>query len=156
MEPPTVEECPERLVVGRRIRTSNDREMIPGEGRIGATWEAFEEAGGVAAIPNTTDEGTGVGVYTDYDGEGTGEYALVIGAEVTSFDAIPDDHVAIRVPAGRYARFAVDGPVPDGIIETWGRIWNWFESNDELERAFTTDYERYPKGKAPAIYVAVK
>lgn len=156
MEAPTVEDCPERLVIGRKIRTSNDREMIPGEGRIAPTWEAFEEAGGVSAIPNTTDEGVAAGVYSDYDDGGNGEYALVIGAEVTSFDTIPDDHVAIRLPAGRYARFDVDGPVPTGIIETWGRIWNWFESDTELERAFTTDYEVYPSKGAPVIYVAVR
>ncbi len=156
MERPTVEDRPETLVIGMSVRTSNNREMIPGEGKIGATWETFQQAGGASSIPGATEDKTMMGVYSDYEKGGDGEYTLIIGAEVTTLDDIPKERVGVRIPAGRYARFDVKGAIPEGLIETWGGIWKYFESSKELKRAFTIDYERFRANGKVAIYVAIR
>jgi predicted transcriptional regulator YdeE len=139
-------------VVGIDARTSNLLETDPATASIPGLWRRFREEGLERRIPNRGGTGTTCAVYTDYEGEG---YRCVVGAEVASVDEVPAGMVAVSVPAGDYLVFAARGPMPDALVATWVRIWEFFE-HVPAGRAWTADLEiHYPGGSAVDVCVAL-
>jgi predicted transcriptional regulator YdeE len=62
--------------------------------------------------------------------------------------------VAVRVPAGEYARVVAEGEVPQAIVNAWRRIWT-AEENGDLRRGYRTDFEVWREGSAPEIYLSL-
>ena len=67
---------------------------------------------------------------------------------------LPTPHFArdTILPAQDYVRYTVPDAQPKHIFATWRMI----EADDNLSRSFTTDFETYPVGGMPRIYVGVK
>ena len=126
----------ELTIVGIAIRTSNQ----PGKGDrdIPELWGKFMAENVVNRIPNKVDE-TIYAIYTDYEGDHTQPYTLVIGCKVFSLDNIPEDMTVKIVPASNYTQFTAKGDLTkDAVINTWMEIWK-----TKLERTYTADIEIY-------------
>jgi predicted transcriptional regulator YdeE len=143
-------------VVGIDALTTNQRESDPATAVIPVLWRRFHEEGFGRRLPQRAGSGTTCAVYTDYEGDRGGEYRYVVGAEVAAVDEVPPGMVAVTVPAGDYLVFAARGPMPDALVATWRRVWEYFEDGP-LQRAFTADVEvHYPAGSAVDVCVAVR
>lgn len=149
------------IVVGIEARTSNAREMT-GEGIIAKQWARFVNDNLLAQIPNRSD-GAILAVYSDYASDKDGEYAFMIGAQVTSTTGAPAGMVARRVPAGRYAVFTSElGPVQKVVVATWQKIWSMSKSAPGGDRAYKVDFEIYdqrasdPRNAQVEIHVGIR
>ncbi len=126
----------EFTIVGIATRTSNN----PGKADkdIPQLWEKFMAENIPDRIPNKVD-GTIYAIYTDYEGDHTQPYTIVIGCNVTSLDNIPEDMTVKMVPESNYSQFVAKGDLTkDAVINTWMQIWN-----TNLERTYSTDLEIY-------------
>ena len=146
----------ELRVVGIAAWTTNQREAEEATAAIPALWQRFHHEGVERRIPDRTGTGRICAVYTDYERDHLGGYRLVVGVEVGSVDEIPAGMVAVTVPAGDYLVFAARGPMPDALVATWLRIWEYFE-HAAVRRAFSADLEvHYPAGSAVDVWVALR
>ena len=130
---------PGYTVSGLPLVTTNE----PGRAdvEIGALWGRFFEENVMDEIPQRMSEEL-VGLYTDYEGDHTQPYTLVVGAKVDpSVEEAPAGLVLKRVPSTSYALFNVEGEFPTALIRAWQTVWN-----STLPRAYSHDMEVYPNG----------
>ena len=123
-------------IVGIAIRTSN----TPGKADkdIPQLWNKFMLENTLQRIPNKVDD-TVYALYTNYEGDHTQPYTVVIGCNVASFDNIPEDMTVILIPESKYTQFMAKGDLTkDAVINTWMTIWG-----TDLNRTYTTDIEIY-------------
>ena len=126
----------ELTIVGLSIRTSND----PGKADhdIPQLWKKIMAENTLTRIPHKVDD-TIYAIYTDYEGDHTQPYTMVIGCNVSNLDNVPEDMTVKMVPASNYAKFIAKGDLTkDAVINTWMDIWK-----TDLKRAYTTDIEIY-------------
>ncbi|HKS95057.1 MAG TPA: GyrI-like domain-containing protein [Terriglobia bacterium] len=148
-------------VVGLEIRTSNAREADPATAKIPGLWQRVFAQKVPGRIPHGMNPGTLLAVYTRYESDHNGEYSLVVGSEVSVLDGIPQDMTAVTLAASEYLVFEARGPMPQAVIETWSRIWDYFASHPAHRRAYTADFELYePRSQGPSpevdIYIAIQ
>jgi predicted transcriptional regulator YdeE len=135
------------LFIGIAARTTNAKEMS-GEGVIAVQWERVMAGGIIEQIPNRADANI-LAMYTDYETDANSEYSFLIGAKVTSIDAIPEGMTAKEIPGARYAIFTSEkGPVWKVVPEVWQKIWSTPASDMGGERAFLADFEIYDERAA--------
>ncbi len=122
-----------------------------------AMWNTFLTQNLAAQIPNTVDD-TVYCVYTDYDGDHTQPYTVLLGCRVVHTDDVPSGMTVKSIAGGTYQRFSAKGNLAEGIvIRTWYDIWN-----SHLDRAYTADFEvfgekaRNPEDAQVEIYIAVQ
>ncbi len=142
-------------VVGISVRTTNQAEQAARD--IAALWNTFLAENLAAQIPNKTDEAI-YSVYTDYAGDHTQPYTVLLGCRVLDADAVPDDMTAKHFSGGTYQPFVAKGSLSQGAVyQAWADIWS-----ADLNRAYTADFEVYgekalnPQDAEVDIYVAVK
>ena len=83
----TVKNIPSKIVMGVQRRTSNaDGRSIED---IPACWQDFLKKNMASKIPNRAKTPAMFAVYSDYQSDWAGEYAYMIGSEVTKADKIP-------------------------------------------------------------------
>ena len=133
----------EMKVIGFEARTSNSLEGDRVTAKIPGLWKRFFEERLEEKIPSRTHPGNLFGVYTNYESDHTGMYSLIVSAEVSSLDRVPEGMIGLTIPAGKYLVFTVGGPIPDAVIQTWQNVWNYFSQSSEYRRAYTTDFESY-------------
>lgn len=133
----------ELWVAGVATRTRNADEATPERARLPGLWQR--------AAP----DGAMVAVLTDYESDRDGEYTQVVGRVLADPSQLADTLVAVRIPAGRYARLVTEGALPHSIVAGWREIWSAEERGD-LQRAYGTDFELWPAGEAPEIYVSIR
>lgn len=150
-------------VVGIAVRTNNAKEAGP-DGAIPKLWQRLMQEHVPDHIPNKAGPHL-YAVYTDYASDANGDYTLVLGAKVGAAgdSKIPNGMVMSKIPAGQYAVFTSErGPVGKVVVETWKRIWSYYESPANGQRAYRADFEVYDQRAAdPAnaqvdIYVGVR
>lgn len=123
-------------IVGLSARTSNNKGKA--EKDIPQLWKRFMSENTLNRIPSKTDE-TVYAIYTDYEGDHTKPYTIVIGCSVSNLDNIPEDMTVKMVPSANYTQFIAKGDLTkDAVINTWMDIWN-----TDLKRTYTTDIEIY-------------
>ena len=150
----TVKKMPAKIVMGIKRRTSN------ADGRsvqdIPACWQEFLSTNMASKITNRAKTPAMFAVYSEYDSDWTGEYAYLIGSEVTKADTIPEGLAVTRIPAQTYAVFKAAGPMPDALLAVWMSVWG-----TNLPRTYTCDFEQYdarftrPENKEIDVYIAV-
>lgn len=89
------------------------------------------------------------GVYHEYESDYTGDYTLSVaieGEEEPSMTIQNDE---------KYEIFDVNTNAEQGILKTWSEIWDK-EKEGTLQRAYTTDFEKYDPNGTVKIYIAVK
>jgi predicted transcriptional regulator YdeE len=139
-------------VAGIEVRTSNRDAMKD----IPPLWQRFYGEGVQAKIPEKID-GDIVALYTDYEGDHTKPYTLLVGCKTNSAQSLPEGISYRNVPAAKYEVFNAKGKMPDIVVSTWQYVWG-----SDLERTYTGDFEIYGKNSADPenaeveIYIAVK
>jgi predicted transcriptional regulator YdeE len=150
-------------VVGIEASTNNTKEAGQ-DAIIGKLWQQFLSEGLLNKIPGRVDHSI-IAVYTDYATDWRGQYTFILGAKVQPVPnpVIPEGMVVKTVPAGKYAVFTSErGPVAKVVVETWKRIWAYYQSPANGQRAYGADFEVYdqraadPNNAEVDIYVGVK
>ncbi|MEO0896770.1 MAG: GyrI-like domain-containing protein [Bacteroidota bacterium] len=125
-------------LIGLSIRTSNSNGQAAQE--IGALWNTFLGTQIPQQIPNKLSEEV-YSLYTDYDGDHTQPYTVVLGCPVENLDNIPEGLVGRTFEGGNYVRLSAKGALADGIVvNKWMEIWE-AEKQGKLNRAYTADFE---------------
>ena len=141
------------LVMGLELRITPEGNQAAQE--IPKFWNKFFSEKIIDKIPNQK-TGEILGLYIDYEGDHTKPYSLVIGCEVTEANETPEGMAVKTLPASKYAKFTTNGPLPQGVINTWQTVWQ-----TPLERTYTGDFELYKPSSHPDkpevdIYIAIK
>lgn len=140
-------------VTGIRIRTCNRDESDPARARIPALWERFFAERVSEQVMNTVPDASIFAVYADYESDATGLYSVTAG--VATLAPNGDAFASVCVQGGPYLVFENQGPMPQAVIDTWSRIWAFFEDHPEHTRRFSTDFEEYRGPDGIAIHIAV-
>lgn len=138
---------PQTLVGGLAVRTSNSLEQDPHTAQLPATWQR--------AASRHYQGGTTAAIYTDYQSNKDGLYTEVIGRTVASVEDLQTGDVLASLPAATYAKFRVEGQLPQSVMAAWSAIWQ-AEAQGTLHRAYTTDLELYPEAGVVEVYVVVQ
>lgn len=149
-----VTEVPGFTVLGFAIRTTNAREESSGEGQIGPLWSQFLQGGG-DSIPNVLEPHAIYSVYTNYESDESGAYDLILGKIVDPAQQVPEGMRAIQVPTARYRVFPARESSPDAIRFAWQNVYQYFLTDTNDERAFTSDFERHSR-YGVALYIALR
>ena len=148
-----IEEIEEKIIYGISTRTKNSNEMNPKTAKIGAIWQKFDSTVEV----NYKDGERVYGVYYNYESDANGEFDVLAGYET------PDDKLdKVTIRKGKYLVFdktfeqTDDNTRIEAIIETWGRIWEYFSNeNSQHKRAYKTDFEYYKGQNEIEIYISI-
>lgn len=62
----------------------------------------------------------------------------------------------LALQAGEYLVFSATGPMPQTVLQTWGVVWQYFQSNPSVQRSYGTDFEVYSGADTVAIHIGVK
>ena len=150
-----------RSVIGIAVRTNNAKEGGP-DGVIPKLWQRVMQEHVLDCVPDKADPNL-YAAYTDYASDANGDYTLVLGAKVRPETNPPAGMTSKSVPAGRYAVFTSErGPVAKVVVETWMRIWAYYQSSANGERGYRADFEVYderaadPNNAHVDIYIGVK
>lgn len=140
----------QKTIKGIKVRTKNADEMSPDTSKISGLWQHFY----TDVAPHLGKEATVLSVYCNYESDFTGEFDVVAGSDVLESDVAYD---SVTIQAGRYLVFEGKGSMPQAVIDTWSRIWEYFSSNKpEYIRAYTTDFELYKSDSEIQIFIAIK
>ena len=148
-----VEEIEEKIIYGISTRTKNSNEMNPETAKIGAIWQKFDSTVDV----NYKDGERVYGVYYNYESDANGEFDVLAGYET------PNDKLdKVIIEKGKYLVFnktfeqTDDNTRIEAIIETWGKIWEYFSNeNSQYKRAYKTDFEYYKGQNEIEIYISI-
>lgn len=120
----------EKIVVGVSTITSNDD---PNMGKIiGGLWEKLYQGGVNETIKNKVNE-YAIGLYSDYEDN---KYLVTAGNEV--YKAENEGLTIKKIPAGKYAKFSIEGHMEKAVAQAWNEIWKM-----DLDRSYKADFEEY-------------
>ncbi|MFT4533915.1 MAG: putative transcriptional regulator YdeE [Saprospiraceae bacterium] len=90
-------------------------------------------------IPNRTNN-TVYCLYTEYEGDHTQPYDVVLGCKVSNTNNIPDGFTHLHVPESSNEQSLAKGVIEHGqaVVDTWMQIWQ-----SDFDRAYSIDYEVY-------------
>lgn len=142
---PTVKQIESFIVTGFSVRTQNKDEFNEKTAKLPSLWQQFYTS---ELAANTKI----YGVYSNYDSDANGLYTVTAGIE--SFHE-QTGLSAVIIQAGNYLVFQGTGPMPATVVETWKRIWEFFQTNTEYRRNFISDFEAY-SGQQVAIYIGLE
>lgn len=124
-------------IIGISKKTSNKNQQAAQD--IQELWDEFQGKGISKQTPGKVDENI-YAIYTDYEGDHTEPYTVLIGSRVENLDTVPQNLLGRKFKKANYLKFSPEGKFPDAVIEQWVRIWN-----SDIERAYTADLEIYSK-----------
>ena len=130
---------------------------------IGALWQNFFANNMAAKIPGAIHPEIQYMIYMDYDEQAQqtnalqGKYRTILGVQAPHTDKLPAGMVQVQIPAHKYEKFALEGPVPQVVVDLWMKVWS---GQLKLNRAFAPDYQvHYPAkdghGKVD-VFISVK
>jgi len=149
-----IEEVQGLRIQGVSVRTCNADEAHPGRARIGALWAEFA----AQVVPHLAVGAVTYGVYHHYASDSNDAYDLLVGGDAFQKNTLADAQAwrAARIQDGPYAVFQANGPMPQAVIEAWGRVWSYFaDPQCPHKRAYTTDFERYGPDGVVDICIAL-
>lgn len=140
-------------VQGLSVRTRNADEMHAATARIAPLWGDF----GAQVAPFMAPAAQAYGVYHRYESDANGAFDVLAGSDALMPDTTSAHALArVDIQAGRYLVFDAPGPMPQAVIDAWGRIWRYFvDPHCPYQRAYTTDFERYGAEGLIEIFIAV-
>ena len=148
-----VEEIEEKLIYGISTRTKNANEMNQETAKIGAIWQKFDSTVEV----NYKDGEKVYGVYYNFESDANGEFDVLAGYEILN-----DKLDRIKIQKGKYLVFnkifdeTDDNTRIQAIIETWGKIWEYFsDENSQYKRKYETDFEYYKAQNEIEIFISI-
>ena len=138
------------MISGLSITTNNNDEISEDKAKITQLWEDYASDNTYTKTFNKANNTSMYGVYSDYENDQNGNYRVTVGVEVIKPKG------AIIIENQKYLVFSKNGELPQIIIDTWQEIWEYFENNDEYQREFNVDFEKYSKENEIEIYIAIK
>ena len=124
------------MITGIAVRTTNENEQAAKD--IGGLWNKFMTNSIASRIPNKVDD-TIYAVYTDYEGDHTKPYTMILGCKVKTVDSSPDDMVSRHFIGGNHVKFTAKGDLTaDAVSSEWLNIWK-----ADINRTYTADIEVY-------------
>lgn len=140
-----------KIISGISVRTTNANEMDADTSKIAALHQQFDKTVSV----NYKDGARVYGVYFDYESDVSGEFSVLAGSN--QIESSTQNLEQVSIAEGNYMVFEGKGEMPDAVIDTWTKIWNYFsEGGSEFQRAYTTDFELYKNQNEVEIYIAIK
>jgi len=148
----SISEEPERIIMGRSVRTSNAAELdaAPGESLIEKLWMEFGTGDLGELVLNHHDSHEIIMAYSDFENGAEREYTCTLGFRVSSHDAVPDGLSACVMPAQTYAVVPVGGDPAETISATWIKILELFTPGYHLKRSFRCDADVFPSAGTAA------
>ncbi|MFK7972172.1 MAG: GyrI-like domain-containing protein [Bacteroidia bacterium] len=141
-------------IIGLSVRTINGDERA--EQDIGGLWQRFMGEGVMAKIPNKVSPEI-CAIYTNYEGDHTQPYDMILGCKVASLEDVPEGMIGQTFTGGNYAPFQAKGKLSDGVVvAAWHSIWK-----SDLDRTYSADLEIYgekaqnPDDAEVDIFIAV-
>jgi len=144
--PPILKHVEGFIVRGLSTRSQNCDEFTEQTAKLPSLWHRFSSSD-LARHANI------FGVYSDYESDANGLYTVTVGI---SSDDLNAQFNSVKVQTGSYLVFQDTGPMPSTVITTWKRIWDYFETNNEYQRNFISDFEAYNGTDEVAIYIGIK
>ncbi|MGJ3704198.1 GyrI-like domain-containing protein [Variovorax sp. AFSI2.2] len=136
-------------VAGLAARTTNREENDPATARIGALWNRFFGEETYRSTPGRTSDARIFGVYSSYESDAHGAFDVTVGV------AVSDATGSVAIEPGNYLVFSGQGEMPQMVIATWERIWQYFEAHPEITRRYCSDFEAYEGPDKVAIHIGV-
>jgi predicted transcriptional regulator YdeE len=136
-------------VSGLTIRTTNREESDPATARIGKLWGRFFGEETYASTPERTSDARIFSLYSAYESDAHGAFDVTAGVAVSGGEG------SLAVEAGDYLVFNGQGEMPQMVIATWERIWQYFEAHPEIARRYRSDFEAYEGPDKVAIHIGV-
>ncbi|HRD71372.1 MAG TPA: GyrI-like domain-containing protein [Legionella sp.] len=134
------------IVRGLAVRTKNRDEFNPETAKLPNLWQQFYSS-------NPSLNPLIFGVYSGYESDANGYYDVTVG----TININPSIELSsVTINSGNYLVFQGKGQMPQAIIETWQRIWDYFTETSPYQRCFVTDFEKYNKSNEVEIYIGVK
>lgn len=87
-------------------------------------------------------------LYTEYTGDHTAAYTLVIGHEVSSSAAQGDDIEIFEFDNSSHTQHHITGSIPEAVVNKWQEIWQ-----SDAKRAYIADYDVYNLDGTVDIFV---
>ncbi len=154
---------PEKTIQGISIRTTNANEMNPETAKIATLYEDFDKN-----IVVDYQHGARVyGVYFDYESDASGQFSVLAGADRIESSTVELQQA--KIVAGDYLVFKGEGEMPQAVIDTWMKIWDFFsegntskkadkntENSIEYKRAYKTDFEFYKSESQVEIHIGIE
>ena len=137
-------------IAGISARTTNAAEFNPVTGKIAGLWGRFFSEGQFDSLPNKLPESPVYGVYSGYESDYTGAF------DVTAGVAISKAQGQVELQAGEYLVFSATGPMPQTVLQTWAVVWQYFQSNPNVQRSYATDFEAYIGIDMVEIHIGVR
>ena len=133
-------------VTGLSVRTQNHDEFNQETAKLPSLWQQFY-ASDLAFNENLYE------VYSDYESDANGIYTVTLGINGHKNQ---DKFTDVNIQAGNYLVFEGTGPMPSTVVETWKKIWSYFETDHQVQRSFISDFEAYSGADKVAIYIGIK
>ncbi|XKO54781.1 effector binding domain-containing protein [Lysinibacillus fusiformis] len=147
-------------IIGISTKTSNANELTA-QAKIPQLWQDFYEKNIVDQLSKLDNQNV-YGLYSDYETDVNGNYAITIGVEASKMNDASPEWVIKTIPAAKYLVFTSHkGKMPEIVIQTWQEIWAWF-ANSKVKRTYTGDFELYdercanPQEAQVEVYIAIK
>lgn len=137
-------------IAGISARTTNAAEFNPVTGKIAGLWAHFFGEDLFDSLPNKLPESPVYGVYSGYESDYMGAF------DVTAGVAISRAQGQVELQAGEYLVFSATGPMPQTVLQTWGVVWQYFQSNPNVQRSYATDFEAYIGIDMVEIHIGVR
>lgn len=137
-------------IAGISVRTTNAAEFNPATGKIAGLWGRFFSEGLFDKLPNKLAESPIYGVYSNYESDYMGAF------DVTAGVATSKPQGPLTLQAGEYLVFSATGPMPQTVLQTWGLVWQYFQTNPSVQRSYATDFEAYLGADKVAIHIGVQ
>jgi len=77
-------------------------------------------------------------LYTNYESDASGAYDMVVCCQVSDSAGLPNGINIYTIPAGKYAKFIVQGDVEQAVSEFWSKLWLM-----DLDRKYSCDFEEH-------------
>ena len=140
----------EQTIQGISIRTQNSYEMNPETAKIAGLYQRFDEN-----IVVDYQHGARVyGIYFDYESDASGMFSVLAGADQIESSKV--DLQSVIIEAGDYLVFEGKGEMPQAVIDTWMKIWDYFsDEKNEYQRAYKTDFELYKSETLVEIHIGI-
>jgi predicted transcriptional regulator YdeE len=132
-------------VTGVTVRTQNSDEFNKETAKLPNLWQQFHSNNPVIKTAIFS-------VYSDYESDANGPYSVTVG--VANDNQGTELHT-VKVASGNYFVFHGKGSMPQAVIETWERVWDYFIEGSLHQRCFITDFEAYTNSDEVSIYIGV-
>jgi predicted transcriptional regulator YdeE len=138
------------MILGISTTTNNENELSEETQKIAPLWEKYDDESIYGNTLNKSNSTAIYAVHSNYASDVHGDFDVTVGVEVTK----PKN--AIVIENQKYLVFKKEGELPEVAFAAWQEIWDYFENNDEYERKYAVDFEKYSKVDEIEIFISIK